>query len=244
MKELRGAATGNNPPPEKGEGGVISLRDITKTYTLAGHATITAVKDVSLEVAPGEFIVITGRSGSGKTTLLNLVAGLTRPTSGEVLLDDVKLWRLPDKQQSLLRNQKIGFIFQFPSLLPSLTALENVALPTLFGPREGRQNADERAAALLQKFGLSDKLEAYPRQLSAGQQKRVVIARSLINQPEVLLADEATGDLDEQTEKEIMALLGEIHATTGVTILMVTHNLDLVASATRAMEMVNGVLHS
>ena len=221
---------------------MITLNEVAKTYTLKNRPAVPAVRGVSLNVEQGEFVVITGRSGSGKTTLLNLIAGLTRPTSGQILIDNVHLWRLSDPEQSLLRNRKIGFVFQFPSLLPSLTALENVALPTMFGHREGKRDADVRAAKLLDEVGLSDKLSAYPRHLSAGQQQRVVVARSLINQPELLLADEPTSNLDEQTEKEIMELLREIHVSRGITILMVTHTTQLVPYGTRAIEMAGGAI--
>jgi len=223
---------------------MIQLERVAKTYTLKNKPAVPAVHGVSLNVEQGEFVVITGRSGSGKTTLLNLIAGLTRPTSGQVLIDNVHLWSLSDQEQSLLRNRKIGFVFQFPSLLPSLTALENVALPTVFGHREGKRDAHMRAARLLDEVGLSDKLSAYPRHLSAGQQQRVVVARSLINQPELLLADEPTSNLDEQTEQEIMALLQEIHVTRGITILMVTHTTQLVSFGTRAIEMAGGTIRN
>jgi ABC-type lipoprotein export system ATPase subunit len=221
---------------------MIALRDVTKTYQVGKEVTVTAVRGVSLNVERGEFVIITGRSGSGKTTLLNLAAGLARPTSGEVLLGDVNLWSLSDREQSLLRNRKIGFVFQFPSLLPSLTVWENVALPTMFGTNHRDQDPYERAAQLLDTVGLSDKLSAYPRQLSAGQQQRVVIARALISQPQVLLADEPTSNLDEQTEREIMDLFRDIHAKTGVTIVMVTHTTQLVSYGTRAIAMANGVI--
>jgi ABC-type lipoprotein export system ATPase subunit len=221
---------------------MIALRDVTKTYQVGKEITVTAVRGVSLNVERGEFVIITGRSGSGKTTLLNLAAGLARPTSGEVLLGDVNLWSLSDRELSLLRNRKIGFVFQFPSLLPSLTVLENVALPTMFGTNHRDQDPYERAAQLLDTVGLSDKLSAYPRQLSAGQQQRVVIARALISQPQVLLADEPTSNLDEQTEREIMDLFRDIHAKTGVTIIMVTHTTQLVSYGTRAIAMANGVI--
>ncbi|HSJ53693.1 MAG TPA: ABC transporter ATP-binding protein [Anaerolineae bacterium] len=205
--------------------------------------TVPAVHNVSLEVEPGEFVVITGRSGSGKTTLLSLVAGLTRPTSGQVLLDGVPVWSLPDKEQSLLRNEKIGFVFQFPSLLPTLTALENVMLPAMFAPpskRGGGGGAQERARHLLEQVGLADKLRSYPRQLSGGQQQRVVIARALMNEPELLLADEPTSDLDEMTEHEIMSLFRDIHQKTGVTVLLVTHSAELGEYGTRSIHMAGG----
>jgi putative ABC transport system ATP-binding protein/lipoprotein-releasing system ATP-binding protein len=219
---------------------MISLQNVTKTYDLGKDNRVTAVADVSLEIRAGEFAVITGRSGSGKTTLLNLAAGLTRPTSGLVLLDGQNLWRLPDQEQSLLRNSKIGFIFQFPSLLPSLTVLENAVLPVTFGSSAGRDDAPARARRLLDLVGLADKLNAYPRPLSAGQQQRVVIARALLNQPRLLLADEPTSNLDEQTEREIMELFAEIHKGTGITIVLVTHTQQLVSYGTRAVSMAGG----
>jgi ABC-type lipoprotein export system ATPase subunit len=221
---------------------VISLTGVLKTYPVGKGATITAVREIDLQVERGEYLVITGRSGVGKTTLLNLVAGLTRPTSGQVLWDGTDLWGLSDPQRSLLRNRRIGFIFQFPSLLPSLSVLENVVLPTAFGHDHDQPGARLRADELLRVVGLADKRAAYPRQLSAGQQQRAVIARSLINRPEVLLADEPTSDLDEQTEREIMDLFARIHATMDLTILMVTHAPRLVTCSARSIEMAGGVI--
>ncbi|NLT42265.1 MAG: ABC transporter ATP-binding protein [Anaerolineae bacterium] len=199
-----------------------------------------AVADVTLEVRDGEFLVITGRSGSGKTTLLNLAAGLTRPTSGTVTLDGVDVWSLTDNQRAALRGRKIGFAFQFPSLLPSLTVLENVLLPTLFAPNGEDDGTTDRAMELIADVGLSEKVRAYPRQLSAGQQQRVVIARALMNRPEVLLADEPTSDLDEHTETEVMDLFRAIHRSRGITIMMVTHSSDLVHYGTRSIAMASG----
>lgn len=220
---------------------MIVLDDVTKVYTLDNAPSVTAVRGVSLRVERGEFAIITGRSGSGKTTLLNLMAGLTPPTSGRISLDGVDLWSVNDRARSLLRNQTVGFVFQFPSLLPSLTTLENTALPTIFGANGvGAEAMYERAAELLETVGLADKLRAYPRQLSAGQQQRVVVARALLNRPQVLLADEPTSDLDEQTEREIMDLFQEIHLQTGVTIVLVTHTSQLVRYGTRAVQMASG----
>jgi ABC-type lipoprotein export system ATPase subunit len=223
---------------------MIELIQVTKTYTIAERNTVKAVRGVSLHVARGEFIVITGRSGSGKTTLLNLVAGLARPTSGRVLLDGVDLWSLSDRAQSAMRNRKIGFIFQFPSLLPSLTSLENVMLPTVFGNELPEQDHEARAIDLLHQVGLEGKLSCYPRQLSAGQQQRVVVARALMLQPEIILADEPTSDLDEKTEGEIMDLLQAIHHSTGVTILLVTHTSALTAYGTHTVTMSEGVIQT
>lgn len=219
---------------------MITLHDVAKVYTVSKEVTVPAVRNANLHVEKGEFVIITGRSGSGKTTLLNLVAGLTSPTMGEVLFDGVEVWKLPDKEQSFLRNQRIGFVFQFPSLLPTLTALENVMLPRMFGPENDQQAVEVRASQLLEQVGLTDKLHAYPRQLSGGQQQRVVIARSLMNEPELLLADEPTSDLDEHTEHEIMALFQEIHTRTGVTALLVTHSAELGRYGTRSIQMAAG----
>jgi len=221
---------------------MIVLEDVTKVYELGKGNTVTAVRGVSLEIGSGEFAVIVGRSGSGKTTLLNLAAGLTRPTSGRVALDGVDLWTLNDQQQSYLRNRKIGFVFQFPSLLPTLTAHENVILPTIFGSDRHGADAHERAEAMLHRVGLFDKLNSYPRQLSAGQQQRVVVARSLINQPQLLLADEPTSNLDEKTEMEIMALFRELHASLGLTIVLVTHTRQLISPGMRSIEMADGLI--
>jgi putative ABC transport system ATP-binding protein/lipoprotein-releasing system ATP-binding protein len=219
---------------------MICLNEISKTYAISQDNKIPAVRSASLEIQDGEFVIITGRSGSGKTTLLNLIAGLTPPTSGKVVLDGIDLWSIPDHQQSLMRNQKIGFIFQFPSLLPSLTAIENVALPSIFNPNGGRRGFEERALELMAAMGLEDKIHAMPRQLSAGQQQRIVVARALFNQPEYLLADEPTSDLDEQTETEIMNLFQEIHRQRAITIVLVTHSSQLVSYGTRSIRMAEG----
>jgi ABC-type lipoprotein export system ATPase subunit len=219
---------------------MITLNDVTKVYPLGKGNEVTAVQQVSLNIDPGEFVMIVGRSGSGKTTLLNLAAGLTRPTHGTITLDGTDLWSLTDAGQSMLRAQRIGFIFQFPSLLPSLTVRENVILPTLFRSERANGQAPVRALELLTKVGLQEKLNAFPRQLSAGQQQRVVIARALMNQPQALLADEPTSNLDEKTEIEIMELFRELHASLGLTIVMVTHTRQLVPYGTRAVEMANG----
>lgn len=217
---------------------MLALEKIAKTYDLHG-TKVHAVAGVDLAVERGEFVMITGRSGSGKTTLLNLAAGLTTPSSGRVTVDGVDLWSLSDRERSLLRNRTLGFVFQFPSLLPHLTVLENVGLPTSFGtaPVDG---SAKHAAGLLALVGLSDKLRAYPRQLSAGQQQRVVLARSLVNGPELILADEPSSNLDERTEREIMDLFKQVHGETGVTIVMVTHTSQLVAYGTRSIEMADG----
>jgi ABC-type lipoprotein export system ATPase subunit len=220
---------------------MITLKNVTKEYHLGGDIKISPVRNVNLEIAAGEFVMIVGRSGSGKSTLLNLAAGLTRPTSGQVLIDKVDVSHMSDKDISALRSQKVGFVFQFPSLLPSLTILENVTLPTTFATRSETEATTKRGAGLLKSIGLAQRTQVYPRQLSAGEQKRAVIARALINQPKIILADEPTSDLDVQTEMEVMGMLQEIHHR-GVTIMMVTHSMPLVSFADRAFKMDNGVL--
>lgn len=221
---------------------MITLSNVTRKYCLDDKTVIEPVKNVSLEFARGEFAVIIGRSGSGKTTLLNLIAGLIKPSSGIIAVDGIELQKMNDRELSALRNQKIGFVFQFPSLLPSLKIIENAVLPHDFMSQNGRRSVSERAFQLLTMVGLGDRLEAYPKQLSAGEQKRAVIARALINEPQILLADEPTSDLDEKTEQEIMSLLMNIQSG-GVTVIMVTHNLQLVPFATRAFKMENSSLH-
>ena len=220
---------------------IIALEGVTKRYVAKGELTVTAVDDVTLAVPVGEFVMVTGRSGSGKTTLLNLVSGLTTPTAGRILLDGVDIWTLSDKERSRFRNERIGFVFQFPSLVPSLTVHENVMLPTAFARRDHAEEApEERAHMLLRTVGLEDKVDCHPRQLSAGQQQRVVLARSLMNRPHIILADEPSSNLDETTEQEIMGLFRKVHESTGVTILMVTHTSQLVSWGTRSIEMATG----
>jgi ABC-type lipoprotein export system ATPase subunit len=221
---------------------MLSFKKVTKEFRLDEKNTITPVSDVSMEIKPGDFIVITGRSGTGKTTFLNLAAGMVKPTHGEVTMDGSNLASMNDKQLSSMRSQKLGFVFQFPSLLPALTIVENVSLPGIFTNSNGGNHRYERAAELLGMLGLADKLNVYPKQLSAGEQKRVIIARSLINKPQLILADEPTSDLDNKTEKEVMSILRDINAG-GVTFLIVTHSLDLITFATRAFDMSKGVLN-
>ena len=219
---------------------MFDLKQVTKVYPLDGTCSVTAVRQLSLSVQRGEFVVITGRSGSGKTTVLNLMAGLTRPTAGCVEVDGTDLWGMPDRQQSAMRNWRIGFVFQFPSLLPSLTVLENVLLPVMFRPAPDRGEVTERGAKLLEMVGLADKVAALPRQLSAGQQQRVVIARALINEPEILIADEPTSNLDDQTEREIIATVEKTHSLRGVTVVMVTHSRYLGTRGARTIQMAEG----
>lgn len=220
---------------------MIELQDTTKKYKLQRQREVIALDNVSLKISPGEFLVITGRSGCGKTTLLYLIAGLARPTSGKVFIEETDIWQLNDRRLSALRKEKIGFMFQVPSLIPVLNVLENVMVPTMFTGPEKRLDAYDRAKKALADVGLSHKMEAFPRHLSAGEEKRVVIARAIVDNPPFLLADEPTANLDELTEKEVMALLQSIHKG-GTTIVLVTHHPSLIGYGTRHLIMSDGKL--
>jgi ABC-type lipoprotein export system ATPase subunit len=219
---------------------LIELRKVHKTYQ-SGELTINAVDGVDLDLETDEMIVIFGRSGSGKTTLLSLIGGLTKPTAGKVSINGTDIWALNDKELSIFRNQNIGFIFQFSSLIPTLNTLDNLRLPTIFNGKKRDLEKRERAEALLETVGLGDRMEAFPSQLSGGEQRRVAIARALINDPQVILADEPTGDLDEETEDEIIQILEQVNRE-GTGILMVTHNTELASVAKRAFRMARGNL--
>jgi ABC-type lipoprotein export system ATPase subunit len=219
---------------------MIKLKNVTKEFNL-DEQVITPVRDVTLDINKGEFIMILGRSGTGKSTMLNLVAGLIKPTNGNIEVEDRDISGLSDREMSLMRSRRMGYVFQFPSLLPSLTILDNIVMPAGFGAEKKNGHPEKRGKELLGMLGLGERLECYPRHLSAGEQKRAVIARALMNEPAILLADEPTSDLDEKTELEIMGLLKNIHGS-GVTIIMVTHSLGLVPYADRAFTMDKGKL--
>jgi ABC-type lipoprotein export system ATPase subunit len=218
---------------------MIEAEKITKCYQ-NGEEKLLAVNQADFSIKKGSFVLVVGRSGSGKSTLLSMLGGLTRPTQGTVRIDGEEIWSLPDNQLSRIRAEKMGFVFQFSGLLPTLTALENVALPLLFNGKPG-EFGTKRAEELLISFGLTDKFASYPSQLSGGELKRVAIARSLINDPAILLADEPTGDLDVDTEKEIMELFRKVNQE-GKTVLVVTHNPDLSVYSDRIFRMEKGVL--
>lgn len=219
------------------EGVLVRVRDLEKHYPGA-EGRVAAVEGLSLDIRCGEFLAILGHSGSGKTTLLSLIGGLTRPTRGEVLLAGQDVSRLDEARLAAVRNRSIGFIFQFASLVPTLTVLENVLLPAAFSPSPPAGIAEE-GARLLGLVGLADKLNAYPGQLSGGQQRRVAIARAFILNPQLILADEPTGDLDVETEQEVMAIFRELHRR-GVTIAMVTHEREITKDADRVVTMDRG----
>lgn len=218
------------------------VEQVTKTFGLDG-TRLRAVDGVSFEVAAGEFVSIIGHSGSGKTTLLSILGGLSRPTSGRVLFDGTDVYGLDGDALSEYRCEKIGFVFQFASLLPALTALENLLLPVGFRPGAHRAGeAAEKALELLELMSLADKADALPSQLSGGQQRRIAIARAFMNDPALILADEPTGDLDEETEAEVMGVFRTMNERSGATFLMVTHNTELARQAGRRMKMHRGVM--
>jgi ABC-type lipoprotein export system ATPase subunit len=219
---------------------ILSARSVTKCYgTGVGY---DAVREVSLELQAGEFISIVGRSGSGKSTLLAMLGALTEPTQGRVLLDGEDVWVMSEADLATVRNRKIGFIFQFQSLLSNLTAVDNVAFPALLGRTMAVEAAYARAYELLSRVGLADRADAYPDSMSGGEQRRTVIARALVNSPLLLLADEPTSDLDEDTESDIIALLEELQRSEAFAFVLVTHNLELAKDADRIYEMRQGAL--
>lgn len=217
---------------------LLELQELTKEYRRGGRA-FNAVNHASLSVAPGDFISIIGRSGSGKSTLLNMSAGLIKPTQGTVFFDGKDIYQLNDKAISLFRNEKIGYVPQGQSLLSNFTVLENVCIPWFLFKREGEPV--EYALALLEKTGISHLAASYPKELSGGEMRRVAIARSLMNNPPLLIADEPTSDLDAETTVEIMKLLSVI-AREGTAVLIVTHELDTLSYGNKTYSMNGGNL--
>jgi putative ABC transport system ATP-binding protein len=206
---------------------MIELREVSKTVT-SGAEPLTILHPLSTTISRGQFVAVVGPSGSGKSTLLGLVAGLDAPTSGSVLIDGVDITRLGEDALAKLRGEKIGFVFQFFHLIPSLTAFENVAVPMEI---QGARDAASRAKALLDEVGLGGRSHHYPSQLSGGEQQRVALARALANDPPIVLADEPTGNLDTVNGRHIMELLRNIHRARGTTLILVTHDADLAAMA-------------
>jgi putative ABC transport system ATP-binding protein len=218
---------------------LIQLRNLSKTYDL-GEVKVHALRDVSLDIAQGEFVALIGPSGSGKSTLMNTLGCLDRPTDGSYLLDGEEVSGLSPDQLALIRSRHIGFIFQNFNLLARTTALENVEVPLLYNRNCLRKERKRRATELLQRVGLGERLDHRPNQLSGGQQQRVAIARALVNHPPMLLCDEPTGNLDTRTSREIMALFKVLNETESLTVLLVTHDLEIARRAKRALVLVDG----
>jgi ABC-type lipoprotein export system ATPase subunit len=221
---------------------LIRLREIRKTYSL-GEVAVPVLKGISLDIRRGEMVALMGSSGSGKSTLMNILGCLDRPTSGRYWLDGSEISQLSADQRAFIRNHKIGFVFQSFNLLPRTSALENVIMPlaythTLCSKREARA----RGQAMLERVGLGHRIDHQPSQLSGGQQQRVAIARALINRPQILFADEPTGNLDSKTSKEILQMFQKLSEEDGITVVLVTHDPGVAHSARRVVRMCDGLI--
>ena len=215
---------------------MIEVKDIWKSF-----GTLEVLKGVNLEVRRGEIVAIVGKSGAGKTTLLQIIGTLDRPTRGRVLIEGTDVFAMKDKELAAFRNRHIGFIFQFHQLLPEFTALENVCIPAMIA-REKETEYKPRAEKLLRELGLSDRMGHKPNELSGGEKQRVAAARALMMNPDIILADEPTGSLDEKNKKELSDLLLQLRQEYSQTILLVTHDKELAAIADRVIEIKDGVV--
>ena len=220
---------------------ILSMRNITKSYEVEGHR-IDVLKGIDLDLPANERVSLTGKSGSGKSTLLNIMATLETPDSGEFLLKGVSPTAMSDRALSMFRNKEIGIVFQFHHLLPEFTALENVAVPLML--YRSRRESMQRAEAMLGRVGLEHRLNHKPAELSGGEQQRVAIARALVNEPSLLLMDEPTGNLDNETGQKIIDLISSIADERNLTTLFVTHNTEFALKMGRVIEIREGVIHS
>jgi ABC-type lipoprotein export system ATPase subunit len=220
---------------------LIELHSIYKTYRM-GEIEVPVLKGISLTVARGEMVALMGVSGSGKSTLMNILGCLDRPTSGQYWLEGQEVTRLSGDERAIVRNRKIGFVFQNFNLLPRTSALENVMMPLAYTSNLSDRQARRRAAELLERVGLGDRMDHEPSQLSGGQQQRVAIARALVNHPPLLFADEPTGNLDSSTSREVLAMFGRLNREEGITIFLVTHDANVAQHAERVIRIHDGVI--
>ena len=221
---------------------VMSVRDLTKTYRV-GDIEVRALRGASLDVRKGEFVAVTGPSGSGKSTFMHIVGCLDRPTGGQYFLDGKDVSKLSKDELAIVRNKKIGFVFQGFNLLSRTTALDNVELPLLYNTGTAKMKTSERhrrAKEVLEVVGLGKRMDHYPNQLSGGQQQRVAIARALINEPSILLADEPTGNLDTRTSIEVMDIFQRLNMERGITVVLITHEMDIAEHGTRCVKFRDG----
>ncbi len=223
---------------------LIKLREIRRTFHV-GEISVHVLRGISLEIARGDYVALTGASGSGKTTLMNLLGCLDRPTSGEYWLDGQEVSALSSDRRAMIRNRKIGFVFQSFNLLPRTTALEQVTMPLAYTASGlSEREAKKRATELMAMVGLGERLDHTPSQLSGGQQQRVAIARALINRPPLLFADEPTGNLDSRTTAEILEMFDRLNRAEGITILLVTHDPNVATHARRNIRLKDGMVES
>jgi len=219
---------------------MIKFKNVWKIYKLDGNIEYQALKGVSLEIKKGEFVSIIGPSGSGKSTLMHLIGLLDKPTKGEILVNNKNINSLNDDQFSTLRNEFVGFVFQQFNLIPKLTVLENILLPTIYARKKLNYDPKKKALDLIKKFGLVGKEYSYPNKISGGQQQRVAIMRALIMEPKLILADEPTGNLDSKTGIEIMNLLKRLNEKENITVVLVTHEADIAAYGRRMIKIRDG----
>lgn len=223
---------------------LIELYDIYKTYNL-GEVDVPVLRGISMQVAKGDLVALMGASGSGKSTLMNILGCLDRPTSGEYLLEGQEICKFTAKERARLRNQMIGFVFQSFNLLSRMTAFENVMMPLMYcRDRLSEREMERCTTELLEKVGLADRHHHWPSQLSGGEQQRVAIARSLVNRPQLLFADEPTGNLDSRTSEEILQLFQQLNQTDGITLIMVTHDPGVAQHAQRIIRIKDGQIES
>jgi len=219
---------------------MIKFRNVWKIYKLDGEIEYQALKGVSFAIKEGEFVSIMGPSGSGKSTLMHLIGLLDKPTKGEILIEGKNVVNLDDDKLSTLRNEFVGFVFQQFNLIPKLTVLENILLPTIYARKKLNYDPKKKALDLIKKFGLGGKENSYPNKISGGQQQRVAILRALIMEPKLILADEPTGNLDSKTGVEIMNLLKTLNEKEGITVVVVTHEADIAAYGKRMIRIRDG----
>lgn len=221
---------------------MIKLQHIGKQYKIDRDVVFTALEDISLEIEKGEFTALVGPSGSGKSTLMHIIGLLDQPTSGSIEINGKDVSRLNDNELSTLRNEFVGFVFQQFNLINKLTVLENVLLPTYYARKQLKYDPEKRAMEILERFGIADKAKSKPNKISGGQQQRVAIARALLMSPDLILADEPTGNLDTKTGEEIMKLLKVLNKEDNITVLIVTHEADVAAKTQRQIRIVDGTL--
>lgn len=231
----------NQPKDDAGKALVIDCQTVTRTYS-EGPSELTIFSDISLEVAAGETVGIVGSSGAGKTTLLNLLGGLDRPSSGHISICGQDIHRMSEAARARFRNLHLGFVYQFHHLLPEFSALENVMLPGTLSGLPVNQ-ASERAASMLDRVGLAGRLEHKPGELSGGERQRVAIARALVNEPDCVLMDEPTGNLDEQTGRGVQKLIESLRDQIGIAFVLVTHDMEMARSLGRVLRLEQGRLH-